>query len=259
MRPQEALPLAQQHARQAIALDSTLADAHASLANAIFNYDWEWRAARQSFERAISLDPASVTAHQWYGLYHAAMGDSAAAKRHARVVRQIEPNAPAALGAVARIYYLTGEPDTAIALYRAALTQDSTFYLARIGIALSHLANRQPAEAERELRRAITLSPAARAVVPPLLAYSAAVAGRREEARNALTGLRQWTERGLIPPEFVALIHIGLGETDAAMAWLERARAHRSGIVPYLKVEPLVDPLRGDARFVRMLRELGLA
>jgi TolB-like protein/Tfp pilus assembly protein PilF len=259
MRPQEALPQAEGHARQAIALDSTLADAHASLANAVFNFGWNWSAAKQSFDRAIALGPANVTAHQWYGLYLAAMGDTAAAKMHARKVREIDPKAPVALGAVARIYYLTGEPDTAIALYRAALSQDSTFYVARVGIALSYLAKGRPDEAERELRTAMTLSPAARAVVPPLLAYTAAVAGHPEEARDALARLRRPAERGLIPPEFVALVHIGLGELDAAMAWFERARAHRSGIVPYLKVEPLVDPLRADPRFVRMLRELGLA
>jgi serine/threonine protein kinase/tetratricopeptide (TPR) repeat protein len=259
MPPQEALPRAKQHAQQAIELDSTLADAHASLANVVFNFDWNWNSAKRSFDRAIALDPAHVTAHQWYGLYLAAMGDSAGAKTHARTVREIDPKAPAALGAVARIYYLTGEPDTAIAVYRAALSQDSTFYVARVGIGLSYLAKGLPGEAERELRKAMTLSPAARAVVPPLLAYTAAVAGRREEARDALRRLRLSTERREIPPELVALVHIGLGEADAAMAWLERARAHRSGIVAYLKVEPLVDPLRGDPRFARMLRELGFA
>jgi TolB-like protein/Tfp pilus assembly protein PilF len=257
--PQEALPQAERHAREAIALDSTLADAHASLANAVFNFDWNWEGAKRSFDRAIALDPANVTAHQWYGLYLAAMGDTARAKMHARTVREIEPKAPAALGAVARIYYLTGEPDTAIALYRAALAQDSTFYVARVGIALSYLAKGQLGEAERELRMAMTLSPAARSVVPPLLAYTAAVAGRHDEARDALRSLRPSIERGLVPPEFVALVHIGLGEPDAAMAWLERARTNRSGIVAYLKVEPLVDPLRADPRFVRMLWELGLA
>ena len=259
MRPQEALPRAKEHAQQAIAIDSTLADAHASLANATFNFDWDWAAAKRSFERAIELDPASVTAHQWYGLYLAAMGDTASARAQARIVRKIEPKAPAALGAVARIYYLTREPDTAIALYRQALAQDSTFYVALVGIALSYLSKGQPGEAERELRKAMTLSPAAEAVVAPLLAFVAAVAGRRDEARVALTHLRPAAERGRIPPEFVALVHIGLGESDAAMAWLERARANRSGIVPYLKVDPLVDPLRADPRFVRMLQQLGLA
>ena len=259
MPPQEALPQAERHARQAIALDSTLADAHASLANAVFNFDWEWDAAQRSFDRAIALDPANVTALQWYGLYLAAMGDTERAKMHARMVREIEPKAPAALGAVARIHYLAREPDTAIALYRTALSQDSTFYVARVGIALSYLTKGQPDEAERELRKAMTLSPAARAVVPPLLAYTAAIAGRRGEARRALAQLRTSTERGSTPPEFIALVHIGLGEPDAAMAWLELARARRSGSVPYLKVEPLVDPLRADPRFARMLRELRLA
>ena len=261
MPPQEALPQAERHARQAIALDSTLADAHASLANAVFNFDWDWNGAKSSFERAIALDPVNVTAHQWYGLYLAAMGDTAGARTQARTVRELDPKAPAALGAAARIYYLTGQPDTAMALYRAALSQDSTFHLARIGIGLAHLAKDRAGEAEREFQKAMTLSPAARAVgvVPVLLAYTAAIAGRQQEARDALARLRPSVERGEIPPEFVMLVHIGLGEPDAAMAWLERARKHRSGIVPYLKVEPLFDPLRADPRFARMLRELHLA
>jgi serine/threonine protein kinase/tetratricopeptide (TPR) repeat protein len=259
MSPDSALPQAKRHAQQAIALDSTLADAHASLANVVFNFDWDWNGARRSFDRAIALDPAHVTAHQWYGLYLAAMGDIAGAKTQARTVRELDPKAPAALSAVARIYYLTGQPDTAITLYREALSQDSTFYVARIGIGLSYLAKGRPAEAEQELGTAMTLSPAARAVVPLLLAYTAAVAGRHGEAREALGRLRPAAERGSIPPEFVMLIHIGLGQPEAAMAWLERARVRRSGIVAYLKVEPLVDTLRADPRFVRMLRELGLA
>ena len=142
----------------------TRRNTHASLANATFNFDWDWAAAKRSFERALALDSASVTAHQWYGLYLAAMGDTANARRHARLVRQIEPKAPAALGAVARIHYLTRQPDTAIAVYRKALEQDSTFYVARVGIALSYLSKGQPNEAERELRTAMTLSPAAQRV-----------------------------------------------------------------------------------------------
>ena len=257
MRPQDALPQAKQHAAQAIAIDSTLADAHASLANATFNYDWKWAEAKSSFERALALDPANVTAHQWYGLYLAAMGDTSSAREQARIVRTLEPKAPAALGAVARIRYLTREPDTAIALYREALSQDSTFYVARVGIALSYVSKGQPAEADRELRKAMTVSPAAQAIVPALLAFVSAVAGRRDEARNELARLRP--SAGLIPPEFVALVYIGLGESDAAMDWLERARDNRSGIVPYLGVDPLVDPLRANLRFVSMLEKLRLA
>ena len=259
MSPEEAFPNAKRHARQAIALDSTLADAHASLANAVFNFDWDWRAARQSFERAIALDPANVTAHQWYGLYLAAMGDHDGAKRLGRTVRELEPKAPAALSAVARIHYLAGEPDSAIMLYQAALTQDSMFYVARIGIGLSYTVLGRIQEAEKVFRSAMTSSPAARTIVPLLLAYAAAVAGHAREARQSLARLRSQATVDATPPEYVALVYIGLGEPDSALAWLERARARRSSIVAYLKVDPLVDPLRTDPRFIRMLRELGLA
>jgi hypothetical protein len=55
------------------------------------------------------------------------------------------------------------------------------------------------------------------------------------------------------------LVYAGLGEKDKAFEWLERAYRDHSGSVRYLKVEPRLDPLRSDPRFLELMRRIGLS
>ncbi|KPK00965.1 MAG: hypothetical protein AMS20_14500, partial [Gemmatimonas sp. SG8_28] len=70
----EGFERAKQYARQALALDEGLAEAHASLAWALFVYDWDWEGAARSFQRAIAINPRYATAHQWYAFLLATQG-----------------------------------------------------------------------------------------------------------------------------------------------------------------------------------------
>ena len=65
---------AKMYARQAIALDDSLAEAHASLAWSLFIYDWDWAGADREFRRAIDLNPQYATARQWYAFLLASQG-----------------------------------------------------------------------------------------------------------------------------------------------------------------------------------------
>ncbi|MGH9755415.1 MAG: TPR end-of-group domain-containing protein, partial [Blastocatellia bacterium] len=57
----------------------------------------------------------------------------------------------------------------------------------------------------------------------------------------------------------IAAIYTGLGENDQAFEWLEHAYLDRSGWMIYLKVEPMLDSLRSDPRFIDLLRRVGFA
>ena len=61
-----------------------------------------------------------------------------------------------------------------------------------------------------------------------------------------------------VPAYNFAIIHAGLGDFDKAFEWFEQALKERSGFLPFLKVEPVVDVLRGDARFDDLLEKIGL-
>jgi hypothetical protein len=52
-----------------------------------------------------------------------------------------------------------------------------------------------------------------------------------------------------------ALVHIGLGDHDAAFASLDRACEERAGYLVYLNVDPAVDPIRNDPRFTNLLHQ----
>ncbi|HEX8189851.1 MAG TPA: hypothetical protein VF586_15955 [Pyrinomonadaceae bacterium] len=88
--------------------------------------------------------------------------------------------------------------------------------------------------------------------------FTYAAAGRRGEARRILGRLLAASRRGYTPPFYLALIHVGLGETDAALDWLERAYESRDGDLTTIKVDPRLDCLGPDPRFTRLLRRLGL-
>src|SRR5678816_3945771 len=68
--PHETMPRAKESAIKALALDNTLAEAHASLAHILSNYDWNWSAAEKEFKRSIELKPDYATGHQWYAIHY---------------------------------------------------------------------------------------------------------------------------------------------------------------------------------------------
>ena len=72
--PAHAMKKAKGYVDKALALDSSLAEAHCALAMIHFWYDWDWSAALQEFERSISLNPSYATAIQWYALALSALG-----------------------------------------------------------------------------------------------------------------------------------------------------------------------------------------
>ena len=103
-------------------------------------------------------------------------------------------------------------------------------------------------EAITELQKAIELSPGSTAFTSNL-AYAYAVSGKKDQAVAILKDLKSNA------PE-VALVYVGLGDKDHAMAWLEKAFVGRlnSGVL----LRPAFDSLRSDSRFQHLLRRIGL-
>jgi hypothetical protein len=90
------------------------------------------------------------------------------------------------------------------------------------------------------------------------LGHVLAVAGRRAEALAILKGLGDLSATRYVSPYSVALVHTGLGDRDQALAWLDKAYTERSDYMPYLKLEPMLDSLRSDRRFVALIGRVGL-
>lgn len=76
---------------------------------------------------------------------------------------------------------------------------------------------------------------------------------------HAIDELKQLSEARYVQPTLIAIIYAALGDTDDALIWLERAYAERDEDLSLLKVDPRLDSLRGDPRFLSLLQRVGLA
>jgi serine/threonine protein kinase/Tfp pilus assembly protein PilF len=253
----EGFARAESYARQALALDDSLAEAHASLAWSLFIYDWDWEAARREFERAIELDPAYATAHQWYAFWLAAHGrfDQALVESHTAL--ELDPASISIRRTVGWIYYYARRYDQA--RYHLARTiainptaEESYRVLGLVLAQQGHWA-----EAERAIREAMTL-PGTGTYTKASLGYVLARAGRRTEAEAVLAELEARNREDYVSPVAFATLHLGLDNRSEALAWAERAYAERRGWLVYLKVNPLLDPLRGEPEFQSLLTRLQL-
>jgi TolB-like protein/DNA-binding SARP family transcriptional activator/Tfp pilus assembly protein PilF len=255
--PGEVYPRAREAAARALALRPDLAEAHTALANVLLNHAWDWEGAARSFGRALQLNPGYAVAYHWYSLYLGALGRHAEALDAVRRARELDPVSLVMGTALARQLYFGREYAAAIREYRAVLAQDPGFAPARLGLGVTLAQAGSPAEAAEEVARVPDAPGGTRPVVLALRAHAQGRAGNGGDARALLARLRAVAAERYVPPEYFAVIHLGLGESGEALDWLERACDARSGSLVYLRVDPLLDPLRTDARFARLCERVG--
>lgn len=256
--PSVAFPLAQEAARRALAIDSTLAEPHATLAYAALYHDWQWEEAERHFLHAIELDPGYPVAHQWYANYLTAMGRFEGAEREMRVASELDPLSMIAFAATGWVHYYAGEYERAIRQLQEAAERDPSFELAYLWSGQAHEALGRFDEAEALIRRTVDLSGGS-AISRAALARVLALRGRTEESRRILEELEREGETAYVPSYEIARAHVGLGDPDGAVRWLERAFRERAHSMAFLRVDPQLEPLRGHSGFESLLRRVGLA
>ena len=255
--PGEAMPQAKEAAELALELDEMLAEAHLSLASAQFYYEWDWKAAEQSYRRAIGLNPGYATAHQGYGLFLVAMGRFEEATLSLRQAHELDPVSLLINTTMGFPYYFSGEYDKALEQYLKSLDMNSEFGLTYASIGDVYVHKGMYAEALSQYRKAISLL----GENPDLLsslAYAYAQSGDKAVAIKASNELMKLSQQRYISPLALAVIELGLGNKESALKWLEEAYEKRSNRIAFLKVNPVFDSLRYDHRFISLLARIGL-
>ena len=236
-------------ADKALQLDDTLSEAYTARGFASTMYDWDWSAAEQDFQRAIALSTNDATAHHWYAEHLLNVGHAERAVTELERARELDPLSLPINGTLGRAYRDARRYEDSTAQCLKTIDLDPGFALGHWCLGLSKLAERRYAEAIPELERAYALGAA------PLfnwsLGYAYAASGERIEARNMIEVLKREAKGGYIPANFIASIYGALAEKDMAFTWLQRAYGERDPALPYLLLDPLMDPLRSDARFQR--------
>jgi TolB-like protein/DNA-binding winged helix-turn-helix (wHTH) protein/Tfp pilus assembly protein PilF len=253
----EAYPLARSAALKAIALDGMLAEAHTSLAFILADYDWDWETADRHFRTAVELNRNDAIAVRTYSSYLAWWGRDKEAIEFAWRARDLDPVSPMARQNLGLVHYFARHYDDAITQFGEALDLDPNFGPAHVMLGRTYVAQGLPDRAVEELERAKTLMGARPDVVTPM-AYVLARAGRRQEALATLDELRRIAKPRHPSPFRFAYVHIGLGETDRAFEWLQKAIEARDWQMGMLKVEPAFDGLRADPRFAALVERVGL-
>ena len=252
--PEDCYPKAKAAAKEALQLDDTLPEAHTSLAYILHVYDLDFDGSEREFQRAIELNPNYATAHHWYGIeLSASLGRFDQAIRELKRAFELDPLSLPINGALGRIYYLARRYDEAIEQLRKTLEMDPGFYYAHwnLGSALVAKGAIGAAIEEYEKARALSDDP----LVLGLLARAYASSGNTMEAERILDQLNELSKKRYVPAYSFALVYLGLGNKEETLRWIEKSNQDHANLV-YFKVEPLLDPLRGDPRFEALVQRV---
>lgn len=258
LSPADAYPRARVAAERALELDESLADAHANLGLVKRDYDRDWEGAEREFQRALQLDPRSVTALQWYAELLAMTGRFAEAEVR---IRQAQEAAPLSL-AVRAVH---GWELTAAGRYEEARRELENTVAMDQDFQLSHWFLGQLAFARHDYEAAVSAFEIAVAMSGRQsrrvadLAAAHALAGRPDRARELLDELERRRTAGEYVSRYdLAIVFSGLGERERAFRELEAALEERTWQVVNMGIDPMLDPLRSAPRFDQLLLRAGL-
>lgn len=253
--PREAIPKAKAAALKALELDDTLAEARTSLAFIKLHYDWDWPAAEAEFKRAIEMNPNYANAHHWYSHYLMAMGLVEESLSASQKAFELEP-----LVLVMNLHlgwhcFFARQYDESIEYLRKTLELEPDFEQAHRYLGWAYQQKEMFAEAEAALERAISLFNGS-IEAPAMLGSVYASAKKTDQALNVIDELKETCKQRYVSPFFIALIYASLDQKDNALTWLEKAYEDRSDSLTYLKIDPRLDNLRTDPRFINLLQRL---
>jgi len=255
--PKDAFPKGKMAAMAAMRLDADLGEAHTPWAAVLWLHTWQWPEAQLEFERSLALNPAYPTANHWYAEYLMTMGRHAEAIARMKAGQELDPLSLIISVAIGWAFYMGRQNDEAMEQLRRTVELDPNYPVTYwiLGLLLRKMGRYEEAIAEGE--KGVKLSSGS-PLMRAALAQSFAAAGRSQEAAQILGDLTELAKQKYVAPYFFAGIHIGLGESDRAMEYLERAYEERSHWLIYLHIDPSMDGLRPDARFQELLRRIGL-
>jgi tetratricopeptide (TPR) repeat protein len=240
---------------RALALDSTVAEAHAALAMVQMMYDFDWQGAERSLDLAHSYDPGFETTYLYRSFLLAWLGRFDDAIASSREALHMNPASIRFRQDLGRGLFLSRRYAESEKVLRGAVGVDSTNGRVRMVLGIELLADGKTADAQSELERAQKLLPAATRVA----AYRAAAyarAGRSSEARALVDSVVKLSDRAFVPALDLAIAYAGLKDTDQTLTWLERAYDDRT-IRPYIR-DPIFDFVRDTPRYRALLSRMRL-
>lgn len=253
--PSEAYSKAKQAAQKALELDPNCGEAHAASGWIAGGFDWDWATAEQGLRRAIDLKPQYGPAHIWYSHFLRAMDRTEESLSESRRALECDP-----LGLVLNMHLgwhhlYSRQYEKAVEQLLKTLELDPTFILAHVFLGQAYEQLGSFPSAVASLEKAVDLSHRHPTYLADL-GHGYAVAGRRADALKTIDELTEMSSHRYVAARGMAEIHIGLGDSDAAFAWLNKALLQRNGWLIHIRENPRYDRLRADPRYLDLVRRM---
>src|SRR5438309_5677661 len=254
--PQDSIPQARVAAKKALELDNTLAEAHASSGRILSGYDYDFERAIAEFERAIQLNPNYATSYHWISNGPlTARGEFDRAITEGKRAVELDPLSMIDNADLGQIYFYARRYDEAISQVGKAIEIDPHSYLAHFYLGQIYQIQGHLTEAIGEYQKAVELDDDPQALA--FLGQAQARAGQHDEAQKILSRMTEEAKSRYVSAYSFALMFIALGDKERAIDALERAyREGAANDIITIRVDPMLDPLRGDPRFEALAEKI---
>ncbi len=254
----EAMPKAKKAALKALEIDPSLSEAYVSLAAVATFYEWDRQNAKENFQKAIRLNPNSVSAHLWKEMYLSVLEHQyAEALEELERAQELDPLNLLVKVRMGYVHYYLRDFDGAVDVFNQILSFEPNFMVAHHGLMDAY---GQKGMYEEALAAGEKVVNAGLRFVANLgvLGYYYGLAGANEKARALLAELQDRSKRGYVSSFWVGTIYLGLGDVDRAFEWFQKAYEEHDGNLIYITIPIPFKSIVSDPRYESLLRQMGL-
>jgi serine/threonine protein kinase/Flp pilus assembly protein TadD len=254
----EELPKALVFAEKAVALDSRLSEAHASLGYTKILYDRDWDGAKRELQWAIELNPGNASAHNYYSVYFSVLGKHDKSIEEAHKALDLDPISLMAIINLGMRYYYDCQFDKSLEYVQKAIDLDPNSFMGYCYNAYPLMLKGMYKEAIGAAHKAAEILGERTPHILSALGLAYSLSGNRGEAEKVLKELLALSDKGTIPLFIIPWIYFALEDRDNAFEWMERAFEEKDPLLMWIKSDPIIKTLEPDPRYQKMLKKLGL-
>jgi eukaryotic-like serine/threonine-protein kinase len=258
--PSEDYPKSNAAARKALELDPNLARPHAVLGSNLMDYDWDFAEGEAEFKKALQLDPNDATTHQLYAMAIGQLGGrEKEALAEANRAHQLDPQSPIITKAIGSVLTMAGKYDEAITVCEKLVHDNPAFAIGRLCLANAYWGKRAYPRVIEENKAYSRLSDDPNEIEFSLALEQGFRANGWKGALTKAIEVRQAQHKtGYSSAYEIGAMYAELGEKDEAFRWFDTAYRERDRLLPNLKTDYGLDPVRSDPRFAELVRKVGL-